>query len=253
MPAIRPPTVAPGTSRLRVALSAAHTDEQVERLVKALADSDLMLVVCVGTHTEVGKTWVGAAVLGDLRARGRSVAARKPAQSFDPDDGQPLDADVLGDATGEPGDVVCPPARTYAVPMAPPMAAAVLGRPVPTLAELLDEVQLAGARGRRGLARDGGRPAVADRARRRRGRPGRRASSPGKVVLVADAGLGTINAVRLSVAPFQALGHEPIVVLNRFDADDDLHRRNAAWLHDLGIAGGPQRGRGGRPARQTSA
>ena len=38
VPAIRPPTVPPGTSRLRVALSAAHTDDQVERLVKALAD-----------------------------------------------------------------------------------------------------------------------------------------------------------------------------------------------------------------------
>ena len=38
VPAIRPPTVAPGTSRLRVALSAAHTDEQVERLVDALAE-----------------------------------------------------------------------------------------------------------------------------------------------------------------------------------------------------------------------
>jgi 8-amino-7-oxononanoate synthase len=38
VPAIRPPTVPPGTSRLRVALSAAHTEDQVERLVKALAD-----------------------------------------------------------------------------------------------------------------------------------------------------------------------------------------------------------------------
>ncbi|HEV3227051.1 MAG TPA: 8-amino-7-oxononanoate synthase [Acidimicrobiales bacterium] len=38
VPAIRPPTVAPGTSRLRVALSAAHTEEEVDRLAKALTE-----------------------------------------------------------------------------------------------------------------------------------------------------------------------------------------------------------------------
>ncbi len=38
VPAIRPPTVAPGTCRLRVALSAAHTETDVDRLAKALAE-----------------------------------------------------------------------------------------------------------------------------------------------------------------------------------------------------------------------
>ena len=38
VPAIRPPTVAPGTCRLRVALSAAHQADDVDRLAKALTD-----------------------------------------------------------------------------------------------------------------------------------------------------------------------------------------------------------------------
>jgi 8-amino-7-oxononanoate synthase len=38
VPAIRPPTVAPGTSRLRVTVSAAHTDDDLARLLDALAE-----------------------------------------------------------------------------------------------------------------------------------------------------------------------------------------------------------------------
>jgi 8-amino-7-oxononanoate synthase len=42
VPAIRPPTVAAGTARLRVTLSAAHTDEDVAQLVAALNDLERM-------------------------------------------------------------------------------------------------------------------------------------------------------------------------------------------------------------------
>ena len=62
-----------------------------------------MLIVVAGTGTEVGKTWAGARLASTLRDRGLSVQARKPAQSFEPDD--PLegtDAAQLGAATGAP-------------------------------------------------------------------------------------------------------------------------------------------------------
>ena len=51
---------------------------------------------------------------------------------------------------------------------------------------------------------------------------------PDLVVLVADAGLGTVNAVLTSLAPFA--GRPAVVFLNRFDPATDLHRRNLDWL-----------------------
>jgi dethiobiotin synthetase len=49
-------------------------------------------------------------------------------------------------------------------------------------------------------------------------------------VIVADAGLGTINAVRLTVAALSSW--TPVVALNRYDEADSLHRANRAWLAD---------------------
>jgi dethiobiotin synthetase len=183
------------------------------------------LVVVTGTGTEIGKTFVAAELARELRADDHTVAARKPAQSFDPDD-EPTDADVLGAATGEPPDTVCLPHRNYPVAMAPPMAAAALAEPPFTIADLVSELAwpddvevglVEGAGGPRSpLAADGDTVDLCA------------VLHPDLVVLVADAGLGTVNAVRLSAASLAP--HPLVVILNRYDDSDDLHRANAGWL-----------------------
>jgi dethiobiotin synthetase len=186
------------------------------------------LVVVVGTATEVGKTWVAARLASAAREAGHRVVARKPAQSFEPGDDEAgtTDAQVLAAATGEEPGAVCPARHWYPVPMAPPMAADALGRPPLLAADLLDHltwptdtdlvlVETAGGV-RSPLALDADSVDLC------------RHLEPDHVVLVADAGLGTINAVVLSAA---ALERWPLlVVLNRFDGTDDLHRRNRDWL-----------------------
>lgn len=187
------------------------------------------LLVIAGTGTEVGKTWVGTRLLRQARDRGLRVAARKPAQSFSAADGL-TDAELLAAASGEAPEAVCPRHRWYAVPMAPPMAADVLGLGTVRLDELVAEIAWSGetdfalvetAGGVRApIAHDGDNVALIQRLR------------PHQVLLVADAGLGTLNAVRLSLAALA--GQAVIVLLNRYDAANELHRRNRDWLalHD---------------------
>jgi dethiobiotin synthetase len=186
------------------------------------------VVAVVGTGTGIGKTWVSAQLLTRLRAAGSSVSARKPAQSFDRgDDPAGFDAAILADASGEVPDVVCPPHRWYETAMAPPMAAEALGRPWFTIRNLVDELVWTGgdvglvetAGGLRSpLAADGDCLALC------------RAVSPDLVLVIADAGLGTINSVRLTVDALAPLDGPVIVVLNRFDPDNDLKARNLDWL-----------------------
>ena len=196
------------------------------------------MLVC-GTGTEVGKTWVAARLLAELRARGRSVSARKPAQSFDvgrygENLGGATDAEALGAASGEhPGDV-CHSFRSYHRAMAPPIAAQALGMPPFTVADLVEEldwpqervdvgvVETAGGV-RSPQAEDGD---VCDLVA---------ALAPDLVLLVADAGLGTINSIRLTMdalggGPAGSGGSPVVVVLNRFDGKHEIHRRNHEWL-----------------------
>jgi len=112
--------------------------------------------------------------------------------------------------------------------MAPPMAADALGRNRFTLAQLVAElvwpapavdvglVETAGGV-RSPQTHDGDVVAVAGLL------------APEIVLLVADAGLGTLNSVRLSVDALPK-AVPVVVVLNRYDEGNDLHRRNRRWL-----------------------
>ena len=181
------------------------------------------LLVVLGTTTGVGKTWVAAKLLARLKAGGTTVAARKPVQSHAPCDPE-TDAVLLALATGEAPGTVCPPHRSYGMAMAPPIAAAFLGTAPPTLDELLGELEwpagievglVETAGGPRSPIADGADSAALAAA-----------VDADLAVLVAPAGLGAINAVRLCVptlpAPF-------VVFLNRFD-NSDVHDRNRRWL-----------------------
>jgi dethiobiotin synthetase len=188
-------------------------------------------VLLTGTGTEVGKTWWGRATIDVLRARRVAVAARKPTQSSSPEELGTTDAEILGRASGESPEIVCPKHRWYPVAMAPPMAADALGLPPFTIADLVGEIAVPatdaltiveGAGGPCSpIASDGDTVTLA------------RALEATEIVLVAPAGLGTINAVRLSAAAFRDGGVNDarlVVALNHYDADDELHRRNHGWL-----------------------
>lgn len=95
-------------------------------------------IFVTGTGTEVGKTYVAAAIARSLAAAGRRVGIYKPAASgcrLVEGSLQSDDAVALWEAAGKPGELdrVCP--QRFAAPLAPHLAAAAEGRKVD--AELL--------------------------------------------------------------------------------------------------------------------
>jgi dethiobiotin synthetase len=190
------------------------------------------ILVVTGTGTDVGKTVVTAAVAALAADRGRSVAVLKPAQT--------------GLLAGEPGDlaevtrlagaVTTRELRRYPDPLAPEAAARRVGLPAVTPAEAAaaagelaadhDTVLVEGAGGL--LVRfDPGGGTLADVAW----------SLAAPVLLVAHAGLGTLNIVTLTAEALVRRGIECIgVVVGRWPAEPDLATRSN--LVDLPVAAG---------------
>ena len=178
------------------------------------------------TATEAGKTWVAARLCERLRLMGLSVEARKPVQSFEPGSG-PTDAEVLAAAAGSTSERVCPPHRSYRLPMAPPIAAEQLGCDPFQLADLVAEMSLPGSGivtvegvggWRSPLAADGDTRALARLVR------------PDLVILVTGGELGAIHAVRSCM---DTIDEWPATVfMNRFQPAHQVAESNLAWLRD---------------------
>ena len=130
--AVRPPTVPPGTSRLRIAVHAFNTSDEVENLIgeldrvgrprPALVDRSKVTkataLFVTGTDTDIGKTIVSALLLRAAAQRGAS-AYFKPVQTGDDDDTREVRR--LAEATAEQTP---PPHYRFQRPASPHEAAA---------------------------------------------------------------------------------------------------------------------------------
>jgi dethiobiotin synthetase len=175
------------------------------------------IVVVTGTDTGVGKTIVTAALAALSRARGERVAVVKPVQT--------------GVGRGEPGDLEdvrrlsgvadLHELARFSDPLAPATAARRAGVPAPSIDEFaraigaLTDRHLVLVEGAGGLLVqfDAGGGTVADLAKRL-GAP---------VLVVARAGLGTLNVSALTCQALQTRGVECLgVVIGAWPGEPDL-------------------------------
>ncbi|MEW2611750.1 dethiobiotin synthase [Streptomyces sp. NPDC047880] len=192
------------------------------------------VLVITGTNTEVGKTVVTAALAATALAAGRSVAVLKAAQTgVRPD--EPGDAAEVARLAGA---VTTAELARYPEPLAPATAARRAGRaPVhphevaEAAAKLATEHDLVLVEGAGGLLVrfDAAGGTLADAARL--------LSAP--VLVVAPAGLGTLNATELTTRELRSRGLDPAgIVIGSWPTAPDLAARcNLADLPD--VAGAP--------------
>ncbi|MBM7813584.1 dethiobiotin synthase [Saccharothrix algeriensis] len=192
----------------------------------------MSVLVITGTGTEVGKTVVVAALAALAAADGRRVAVLKPAQTgVGP--GEPGD---LAEVTRLAGPVTTRELRRYPDPLAPATAARRSGLPTVHPSEVAataadldrthDLVLVEGAGGLLVRFDDDG-TTVADAAW----------ALNAPVLVVAHAGLGTLNTTALTAEALLRRGLESVgVVVGRWPAEPDLACR--CNLADLPEAAG---------------
>jgi dethiobiotin synthetase len=171
-----------------------------------------------GTDTGVGKTEIACAIVAGARAAGVDAVGMKPAQSGHTP-GEPSDADRLRAASGgvEPLEALCP--YSLAAPLAPAVAARLEGREL-SLARIIDQARALAARHAAVLVEGAGGLIVPLTERETYADLAVALGLP--VVVVARAGLGTVNHTALTVEALRRRGLEvAAIVLNRVAPEDD--------------------------------
>jgi dethiobiotin synthetase len=201
-------------------------------------------IFITGTDTDVGKTWVAAGLTAVLRERGVAAVYFKPIQSGCPREGGrlvPTDARLARDLAGlaEPLEVLTP--ITLGLPLAPGVAAAREGvavdleRIAAGLRDLAGRYEFLVVEGAGGLYVPliGTNFLVLDLIRWL-GLP---------LLVVARAGLGTINHTALTVKAAQAADISVVgVILNRYPPKPGLAEETNAGVIEA-ITGAPILGR----------
>jgi dethiobiotin synthetase len=171
-----------------------------------------------GTDTGVGKTEIACAIVAGARAAGVDAVGMKPAQSGHTP-GEPSDADRLRAASGgvEPLEALCPYSLT--APLAPAVAARLEGREL-SLARIVDQARALAARHAAVLVEGAGGLLVPLTVRETYADLAVALGLP--VIVVARAGLGTVNHTALTVEALRRRGLElAAIVLNRAVPEDD--------------------------------
>ncbi|MFA5193532.1 MAG: dethiobiotin synthase [Verrucomicrobiia bacterium] len=180
------------------------------------------IVFITGTDTGVGKTFVTAALVRELRRRGVHTGAAKPFATGNRDDARQLRAAMDGELTLKEINPVF-----FRRPLAPMVSADMEGKRVPLRVPLpVKQFELLLVEGVGGwLVPLTKRVTVADWATQQRW----------PIVIVARAGLGTINHTLLTIASARSRGVRiAAVVLNDVDkAGMATARRNATVLRRL--------------------
>ncbi|WP_327140901.1 dethiobiotin synthase [Nocardia sp. NBC_01327] len=210
----------------------------------------MTLLFITGTSTDVGKTIVTAALAATARAGGAEVAVVKPAQT--------------GVAPGEPGDLaeitrLSGVTRTvelarYPDPLAPDTAARRCGRPLLSLAETAAAIEscadadLTLVEGAGGLLVRIGEFTLLDLAQK--------LDAP--VLVVAAAGLGTLNHTELTTRTLQSAGVRCAgIVIGSWPGSPDLaaecNRTDLPAVTGMDLVGSVPAGTGSWPAPRFTA